>query len=332
MSGATLLTRLQAQAGFEAARRTRLGLHGHSFVAQARAAAGSLAQLQQLLTERLVGFNLSQLNNLVGDPDDAPLAAWIAQGLGAAQLEELVLHAGADQGARWTPSATTHWRRYSFEAAHRLPHVPAGHKCGRLHGHGFAVLVNADAPQASIDAAWLPLHAQLNRRCLNTLPGLDNPTSEVIAAWLWQRLADTLAGLERVTVFETGSSGAAYDGARFAIWKQFTLDSAVTEGDALLGHTYALRLHLSAPLHEVLGWVVDFGDVKTAFAPVFEQLDHQPLHEGLGAAAAEVAGLARWVHNEAVAVLPQLDRVDLFETPGCGVLVARDVAAFGAGP
>lgn len=332
MSSAPLFTRVQAQAGFEAARRTRLGLHGHSFVAQARAAAGSLPQLQHSLAGRLMGFDRSQLNDVVGDPDDAPLAAWIAQGLASSHLEELVLHAGADQGARWSPKRTTHWRRYSFEAAHRLPHVPLGHKCGRLHGHGFAVLVHADAPQARIDAAWLPLHAQLNRRCLNTLPGLENPTSEVIAAWLWQRLSDALAGLERVTVFETGSSGAAFDGARFAIWKQFTLDSAVMEGDALLGHTYALRLHLAAPLHEVLGWVVDFGDVKTAFAPVFEQLDHQPLHERLGAAAADVASLACWVHEQAVDVLPQLDRVDLFETPGCGVLVARDLAAFGAGP
>jgi 6-pyruvoyltetrahydropterin/6-carboxytetrahydropterin synthase len=108
-----------------------------------------------------------------------------------------------------------------------------------------------------------------------------------------------------------------------------TFDSAVQiktapVGDSLRrihGHTYTIRLNLSAPLDEVMGWTVDFGDVKEIFNPIFKMLDHHPLHEIEGLESADVASLAKWVRDQAQKIIPSLDRVDIFETPGCGVIL-----------
>jgi 6-pyruvoyltetrahydropterin/6-carboxytetrahydropterin synthase len=221
--------------------------------------------------------------------------------------------------------------------------VPAGHKCGRMHGHGFEVILHARQnpdPQADqqvdplagdrLDAAWAPMQAALDHACLNDIPGLANPTSEMLSSWLWARLQPTLAGLSRVTVFETASCGASFDGAHYRIWKDFTLDSAVQlqrapDGSAqrrLHGHTYTLRLHLTAPLDQVMGWTVDFGDVKEIFKPIFNALDHQPLYAMADLVDCDTASIAAWILAKAQAQLPQLDRVDLFETRGCGALVS----------
>jgi 6-pyruvoyltetrahydropterin/6-carboxytetrahydropterin synthase len=109
-------------------------------------------------------------------------------------------------------------KTFGFESAHRLPHVPEGHKCARLHGHSFRVTLRVRGPVdahtgwicdfADLDAAWQPLHAQLDHRLLNEVEGLGNPTSEVLAAWIAARLvAPAPARLWSVTVHETCNSG-----------------------------------------------------------------------------------------------------------------------------
>lgn len=111
---------------------------------------------------------------------------------------------------------------FRFEAAHRLPRVPPGHKCERLHGHSFRVEVAIRGPVseqtgwlidfAELEAAWKPLHEQLDHRYLNEVPGLENPTSEIIARWIWERLSPALPGLCRITVFETCDARCEYEG------------------------------------------------------------------------------------------------------------------------
>lgn len=111
---------------------------------------------------------------------------------------------------------------FTIEAAHRLPGVPEGHKCARLHGHSFRVEVHvAGAPgeasgwvmdYADVKAAFRPLHEQLDHRYLNDIEGLENPTSERLAMWIWDRLRPALPGLSRVVVHETCTSGAIYTG------------------------------------------------------------------------------------------------------------------------
>ncbi len=114
------------------------------------------------------------------------------------------------------------FKEFHIEAAHRLPHVPAGHKCGRLHGHSFHVTVHVSGPVgqesgwvmdfADIKAAFAPLYDALDHRYLNDIAGLENPTSEHLARWIWQRLKPSLPALSAISVRETCTSGCVYRG------------------------------------------------------------------------------------------------------------------------
>jgi 6-pyruvoyltetrahydropterin/6-carboxytetrahydropterin synthase len=111
---------------------------------------------------------------------------------------------------------------FRFEAAHRLPNVPADHKCARLHGHSFNVAVHVEGPVdetagwvmdfADIKRAAEPILARLDHYYLNEVEGLENPTSEVIARWIWERLEPGLPGLSQIVVRETCNSGCSYRG------------------------------------------------------------------------------------------------------------------------
>ncbi|MDO1528837.1 6-carboxytetrahydropterin synthase QueD [Fulvimonas sp. R45] len=107
---------------------------------------------------------------------------------------------------------------FQIEAAHRLPNVPPGHKCARLHGHSFRIeihLAGEPDPQlgwvmdfGDVKAAFAPLFERLDHHYLNDIEGLENPTSEMLARWIWQRLAPVLPALDEVVVHETCTSGA----------------------------------------------------------------------------------------------------------------------------
>ena len=113
-------------------------------------------------------------------------------------------------------------KSFGFEAAHWLPTFPEGHKCRRLHGHSFRVeiAVEGDVPAnrgylvdyGEIQKAFEPVRDVLDHRCLNDIQGLDNPTSEVLAAWLWKRLAPLLPQLAEVIVQETCTARCEYHG------------------------------------------------------------------------------------------------------------------------
>ena len=111
---------------------------------------------------------------------------------------------------------------FRIEAAHRLPHVPEGHKCARLHGHSFAVELRVGGtPDAhsgwimdfgDIKAIFQPIYDQLDHHYLNDIPGLENPTSEMLAIWIWKRLKPLLPALSEIVVHETCTSGCRYRG------------------------------------------------------------------------------------------------------------------------
>jgi 6-pyruvoyltetrahydropterin/6-carboxytetrahydropterin synthase len=116
------------------------------------------------------------------------------------------------------------FKEFRFEAAHRLPHVPNGHKCSRLHGHSYRVTVHIAGPVderagwlrdfADLSCAMRPLVDRLDHYYLNEIEGLDNPTSEVLARWIWDRVLPTLPELTQVVVQETCTSGCIYRGER----------------------------------------------------------------------------------------------------------------------
>ncbi|WP_280505637.1 6-carboxytetrahydropterin synthase QueD [Nocardia farcinica] len=113
------------------------------------------------------------------------------------------------------------YREFTFEAAHRLPNVPEGHKCARLHGHSYRVVVHVAGEVdpttgwvmdfAEIKQAFAPLSEELDHHYLNEVAGLENPTSEVLARWIWARLEYRLP-LSQVVVKETCTSGCVYRG------------------------------------------------------------------------------------------------------------------------
>lgn len=114
------------------------------------------------------------------------------------------------------------FKEFTFEAAHRLPNVPPGHKCARLHGHSFRVEIYVSGPLdptlewvmdfGDIKEAFKPFYDQLDHYYLNEIPGLENPTSENLARWVWERVAPSLSGLSKVVVRETCTSGCVYTG------------------------------------------------------------------------------------------------------------------------
>jgi 6-pyruvoyltetrahydropterin/6-carboxytetrahydropterin synthase len=180
-----------------------------------------------------------------------------------------------------------------------------------------------------LGALWAPLHAELDHACLNDIQGLENPTSEVLSHWLWDRLKPELPALSWVTVYETATAGCHFDGTHYRIWKERRFESALRlalapEGDPrrrLHGHSYLLRLHLTAPLDDVLGWTVDYGDVKALFQPVYRRLDHHRLDELADLPDPDPGRLTLWMREALAGALPALDRIDLHETPGCGAVL-----------
>lgn len=111
---------------------------------------------------------------------------------------------------------------FHIEAAHRLPNLPAEHKCSRLHGHSFRVEIHIEGdvdPElgwvmdfADLKQAFRPLYEQLDHHYLNEIPGLENPTSENLACWIWERLQPELPLLSKVVVAETCTSACVYTG------------------------------------------------------------------------------------------------------------------------
>jgi 6-pyruvoyltetrahydropterin/6-carboxytetrahydropterin synthase len=113
-------------------------------------------------------------------------------------------------------------KAFSFEAAHFLPTFPEGHKCRRLHGHSFRVEVTVEGEvdpakgylvdYGDLKRAIEPFVDALDHRLLNEIAGLENPTSEGIAAWLWRRIAPALPQIAEIVVHETCTSRCAYRG------------------------------------------------------------------------------------------------------------------------
>ena len=114
------------------------------------------------------------------------------------------------------------YREFKFDAAHLLPNLPPEHRCRRLHGHTFRAVIHLEAcvgeesgwvrDFAEIKTLCTPVIDELDHRYLNDIPGLENPTSENIASWVWNRLKPVLPELSMVEIKETSSTGCRYLG------------------------------------------------------------------------------------------------------------------------
>lgn len=114
------------------------------------------------------------------------------------------------------------YKKFVFDAAHFLPNVPKGHKCKNMHGHtyGLTIFIEAKVKQpegwlmdyADLKAGVKPVLDKLDHHYLNDIPGLENPTSEILAEWLWLQLKPVLPELKRIELNETATSGVIYEG------------------------------------------------------------------------------------------------------------------------
>lgn len=112
------------------------------------------------------------------------------------------------------------FKRFDFDAAHHLPHVPTEHKCHGMHGHHYEVTLHVAGPvdsahgwitdYADVAAVFGAVRSDLDHTVLNEIEGLANPTSEVLAMWIWDRCQSELPGLAAVTVQESPTSGCVY--------------------------------------------------------------------------------------------------------------------------
>jgi len=346
-----------ATAGFEAACRIHSlppkhpasRLHGHGFQVKLRAAlepgwgpfeGAEVEQLQHDLQAQLAPLDHRFLNDLIADPTNENIARWVSNKL-PFELDKIAVQSTRNEGVDIDLSGLAHvWRQFEFEAAHQLPNVEPGHQCGRMHGHGFRVILHASrmlngAPMGvdldELSVLWQKVAPELEFACLNDIKGLENPTSEHLCAWLWQRLKPMLSALSYVSVYETATAGCHYDGENFRIWKDFRFESALRLNKAdvhdrrkmLHGHSYLTRLHIQAPLDTIHGWTIDYGEVKARFKPLLAELDHHTLNDlpGLGTTPS-TAAIAQWMHGHLAQVLPELDRIDCYEKTGCGSVLS----------
>ncbi len=114
------------------------------------------------------------------------------------------------------------FRRFRIEASHSLPHLPSGHPCRKVHGHSWRVEIHAIGPVdasrgwvmdfADLERAFQPLLLELDHSHLNEIKGLELPTSENMARWIWRRLKPALPLLSRVVIWETETAGCSYRG------------------------------------------------------------------------------------------------------------------------
>tara|TARA_Y100001960_G_C14752795_1_gene869466 strand:- start:398 stop:1492 length:1095 start_codon:yes stop_codon:yes gene_type:complete len=342
-----------ASTPFEAARLVEIlpdehkskKLHGHSFNAKIRAnlpsdwasfTGSESKDLQSIIKQSVDPIDYSFLNDLIAIPTDENIARWLWSQLNIPGLESIGIESTREQGVDLGFSNQAHiWHKFRFEAAHQLPYVEKGHPCGRMHGHGFEVILHAnqdlDKEDMGVDydlleEIWKPIQEKLNYSCLNDIQGLKNPTSEVLANWIWEKIKPKLPVLSWVTVYETITAGCNYDGQVYRIWKEQRFESAVKLINApdedvrkrLHGHSYLVRLHLSAPLDDIMGWTVDYGDVKKLFKSLYNDLDHRLINEQLNIEDAGIKSILKWIQSGMMENLPQLDRIDLYETPNHG--------------
>jgi 6-pyruvoyltetrahydropterin/6-carboxytetrahydropterin synthase len=113
----------------------------------------------------------------------------------------------------------------SFDSAHYLPHVLDGHPCGRMHGHTYRVRIEVEGPvhhvkgwvidYTDVKKCWEPIKRRLDHQTLNEVAGLQNPTCEHIAQYIWGELSESITGLCRIELRETERCGVVYEGAAF---------------------------------------------------------------------------------------------------------------------
>ena len=346
-----------ASAAFEAARSVSIlsenhrsrRLHGHSFLATIQCAmpsglaphaGGEIGVMKSRLATQVAKLDYSLLNEKLSVPTDENIARWVDTHCYVPSMELIGVQSTADEGVEIDMHGRAHvWRRYAFRSIRQLKGFPPGHFYGQRHSHRFEVIlqVNHQIGEGDIsvdydylDTCWEPVRKKLDHASLNDISGLSDPSSESLVRWIWTRLKSQIHDLSRVTLYETSTCGVGFDGVKFQIWNEFKFNCAVKlEGTADVGaqsnvqhQSYVLRLYFVLPPEQLLNLSVANGGVQEALGPLIQQLDRRAVYEIPDLIDSTTASIATWIFKKVHAELPHVDRVDLFESRGCGVIVS----------
>ena len=331
---------LYGEKEFNAARKLKIipedhpsnRLHGHTFTGGVKIELEdkshySLASLKEELSTVIDPMDFSYLNDQIENPSDLVLANELFKSYRYKNLITSYISSSSSQGASYEgPENNYVWKKFSFQASHKLPNVPKGHKCGNMHGHTFEVILKAKASvESDRDLFDLSLISnssflELNKKCLNNIVGLENPTSELIASWIYSKLKSSNDFISKVEVMETDHAGCSFDGENYRIWRDQKLESAISykSYEEPYGFGYISRLYVESPLDKVLGWLMDFGDVKEIFKPVFLKMDHHNLNELDNLSNPSIVSLVEWMGFQLIPALPELSGIGLYESEGNG--------------
>lgn len=331
---------------FEAARRLKDGpkksqqLHGHSFSLTPVCALkqdnelSARDKLDAVFLPLIGQVNYRYLNETLSleNPEDAAITRWFRDQTSSPDLDGLKLQSIDGFETELINNKIYHYQHIILHSAHFLPNVPPGHKCGRLHGHNFHIILHWDAEAVprinNSEDMWkkfTPIYSQLHQKLLNDIPGLENPTSENLCVWLWENFKSDFPPLCSVTVYETRTAGSTYNGSIWNCFKNFEMDSAIQGPYGPMGHSYRIQLSIqSEKLHETFGWTRDFGDIKELFKPYFKQLDHYYLNEVEDLQSPYSADMAHWIYKKLHFELPELREIKIWDTEDSGIIYIVD--------
>ena len=353
----TIKTTYIASAAFEAARSVSIlpenhrsrRLHGHSFLATIQCAmpsglaphvGGEIEVMKTRLETQVAKLDYSLLNEMMSVPTDENIARWVDTHCYVPSMERIGVQSTADEGVEIDMHGRAHvWRRYAFRSVRQLANFPPEHFYGSAHSHRFEVIIHVDHKIGEgdisidydyLDTCWEPVSKELDCRNLNDISGLSDPSSESLACWIWTRLKPQIHDLSRVTLYETSTCGVGFDGDKFQLWNEFKFSCAVKLARAsgagvqsdVQHQSYVLRLYFVLLPEQFLSLNVANGGVQEALRPLLEQLDRRALYEIPDLIDSTTASVAAWIFNKVSVELPQIDRAELFESRGCGVIIS----------
>lgn len=217
---------------FEAAHTSKGRLHGHSYVVEVKCSGpcdavlgwlvdyGEISERFAPLYRQLDHYLLDDVAGMT-DTSTTGIESWLDQRLAGSMPHYESVRVRIYGDCAYLPKrieaadafGDAAQLRFGFEAAHYLPNLPESHKCRRMHGHSFRLEV-ASSDLASLEPVLRDVYDALDRTCLNEVAGLDNPTSEQTARWVWDYVRPRVPDLEFVAVAETCTARCIYRGER----------------------------------------------------------------------------------------------------------------------
>lgn len=316
--------------------------HGHSYkftisesntIKQENAIFPRLVQINDSIKNRLDYQNINKTTGL-SLPNDAFLIQWIINEFNNNEINYLSLKSTSDSGVYWEKNSGFNgfWETL-IHSAHFLPNLPENHKCHNLHGHNFKIVLGwksecADnlMPYWSVKEIFNPFFLRLHQKILNDIPGLENPTSEGLCFWLWEKIKIVFPELSSVTVYETATSGCTYRGNNWESFKELNMDCAIDGPKGIMGHSYIIKLFVTGKLDPTFNWTLDFGEIKNRFAPFYKMIDHKYLSQVEGLISPDkqknlLLELALWIFKRLQGAIPILSAVQIEDTPESGIFL-----------